>query len=328
MRELNADLEAVLAELREETGWLAKGESAYLPHYWNLHKDDQPKALRSPDEYASTADLAIRCTQLDLPAAQQRKLVAQWVQALPAMQGVRRLWFNSRMSQELFDAACRIEGLEDLWIHWSGIGSLQAVAGLRGLKRFHLGQSASVASLEPLAGMSGLQWLFLAGMSKVPGLEPLATLSGLEGLFVAGNESKPLVVPTLAPLAKLHRLRWLHLGALRIAHGGLEPLAELRGLEYLGLPNFFSCEAFAQLAARLPGTRGDWLAPYARQHPSVFTCGRCRQRGKVLTAGAPGRNLCPGCDAEVLARHVLRYRVAQRRAAGTEPSQAGPTGSA
>ncbi len=309
---MSADLDAVLAELRDETGWLAEGESAYLPHYWNLHKDDSPKALRAPDEYDGVADLAIRCTQLDLPAAQQRKLVAQWVQALPSMQGVRRLWFDSRMSQELFDAACRIEGLEDLWIHWSGIASLQAVAGLHGLKRFRLGQSASVVSLEPLAGLAGLQWLFLGGIAKVPGLEPLATLTGLEGLFVAGNESKPLVVPTLAPLAKLRRLRWLHLGALRVAAGGLEPLGELRGVEYLGLPNFFTCEAFAQLAAHLPGTRGDWLVPYARQHPSVFTCGRCRQRGKVLTAGTPARSLCPGCDAEVLARHVMRYRAAQQ----------------
>ncbi len=197
---MNADLAAVLADLCEESGWLADGESDYLPHYWNLHRDAQPKALRSPDEYGGGADLAICCTQLELPAAQQRKLVAQWVQALPTMRAVRRLWFTSRMSQELFDAACRIEGLEDLWIHWSGITSLQAVSGLGKLKRFRLGQSASVSTLQPLAGMTGLQWLFLNGVAKVPGLEPLTTLSGLEGLFLAGNESKPLVADSLPHL--------------------------------------------------------------------------------------------------------------------------------
>lgn len=311
----NSELADILAELATESGCLAEGESAYVPHYWNLHRSEQPKAVRSPDEYAGGPDLGIRCTQLDVPAGQQRKLVAQWVQVLPTLQGVRRLWFTSRMTQELFDAACRIEGLTDLWIHWSGVRSLQAVAGLSGLLRFHLGQSASVETLAPLTGLGRLQWLFLDGIAKVPDLEPLTGLASLEGLFIAGNESKSLVVPSLEPLAALPALRWLHLGSLRVTSGGLQPLARLQGLDYLGLPNFFEVEAFAQLAAQLPHTRGHWLAPFARQHPGSFTCRRCRERGQVMTAGSPMRSLCPGCDAQTLARHVQRYRLARMAAA-------------
>ena len=87
---MSVELEATLAELRTETGWLAEDESAYVPHYWNLHKDDKPRDLQSPDEYDGGTDLAIQCTQLDMPASQQRKLVEQWVQVLPTLQGVRR----------------------------------------------------------------------------------------------------------------------------------------------------------------------------------------------------------------------------------------------
>lgn len=312
---MSVELEATLAELRTETGWLAEDESAYVPHCWNLHKDDKPHDLQSPDEYDGGTDLAIQCTQLDMPASQQRKLVEQWVQVLPTLQGVRRLWFNSRVSQPLFDAACRIEGLTDLWIKWSGITSLDALAALGNLQRFHLGDSARVQTLQPLAALPHLQWLWLDGMSKIPDLQPLATITGLQGLFVAGIDSKQLVVPTLAPLAALQQLRWLQLGALRPADNSLEPLARLHALGYLGLPNFFSVEQFAQLAARLPHTQGSWLAPYARQHRANFRCPKCQQRGQVFTAGKPMRRLCPACDAQALAEHMLRYRAARREAA-------------
>ena len=311
---MSYDLNTALAELGAETGWLAQGESAYVHHYWNLHHGEQPRSVRSPDDYGGGPDLSIHCTQLEMPASQQRKLVAQWVQVLPTLQGVRRLWFSSRVPQELFDAACRIEGLSDLWVKWSGIGSLEAVAGLRGLQRFHLGDSASLQTLQPLAAMPQLQWLWLNGMSKIPDLEPLAELNGLEGLFVAGTESKPLVVPTLAPLAALQRLRWLQLGCLRPAEGGIEPLGRLQALEYLGLPNYFTVEQFAQLAARLPHTQGSWLKPYARQHPSNFRCPKCRERGQVFTAGAPMRRLCPACDALKLAKHMVSYQAARSEA--------------
>lgn len=300
-------LDAALAELRSETGWLAQGESAYVDHYWNLHHAERPRDVRSPEEYDGGPDLAIYCTQLDVPASQQRKLVAHWVQTLPTLQGVRRLWFSSRVSQELFDAACRIEGLTDLWIKWSGIKTLEAVTALRGLQRFHLGDSASLQTLQPLGGMPQLQWLWLDGMSKIPDLEPLAALGGLEGLFVAGTDSKPLTVPSLAPLAALQCLRWLQLGCLRPAEGGIEPLGRLRALEYLGLPNWFTVEQFAQLAARLPHTSGNWLRPYARQHAANFRCPKCREKGLVFTAGAPMRRLCPACDAATLAQHMVRY---------------------
>lgn len=325
---MSFDLNTALAALRSETGWLAQGESTYLPHYWNLHNDERPRAVRSPDEYGGGPDLAIHCTQLDLPASQQRKLVAQWVQVLPTLQGVRRLWFSSRVSQALFDAACRIEGLTDLWLKWSGITTLEAAAGLPGLQRFHLGDSASLQTLQPLAAMPQLQWLWLGGMSKIPDLAPLAALSALEGLFIAGNESKPLVVPTLAPLSALQRLRWLQLGCLRPAEGGIEPLGRLRALEYLGLPNYFTVEQFAQLAAHLPHTASDWLKPYARQHPANFRCPKCRERGQVFTAGAPMRRLCPACDAPTLARHMVRYHAARQEAERAAGSASAASGSA
>lgn len=307
-------IDTLKAQLASETGWLPTGESAYVHHYWNLHHQERPRDIQSPDDYRGGPDLAIQCTQLDLPASQQRKLVAQWVNTLPTLQGVRRLWLSSRVPQALFDAACQITGLTDLWIKWSGIHTLAALAPLEALQRFHLGDSASLLSLQPLAALPQLEWLWLGGMSKIPDLTPLAEIHSLQGLCVTGTESKGLVVPTLAPLAALRNLRWLQLGCLRPAQDGLEPLATLQTLQYLGLPNYFSAEQFARLSAQLPHTQGSWLQPYARQHAGNFRCPRCSERGQVFTAGSPMRRLCPACDAPALAQHMLRYLTARHTA--------------
>lgn len=205
---MDAELSVVLAELAAETGWLAEGESTYVEHHWNLHHLERPQALRSPDEFAGGPDLTIWCTQCsDLSPGQQRKLVDQWVQTLPTLQGVRRLWFISRVPQPLFDAACRIGGLTELWIKWSGVQSLDAVAGLRRLECLHLGDSASLQTLAPLSAMPQLRWLWLGGVTKIPDLEPLAVLVALQGLCVTGAESKALVVPSFQPLTALRSLR-------------------------------------------------------------------------------------------------------------------------
>lgn len=97
---MNDTLAAIRAELQAESGCHGPEGSAYRPHHGNLHRDDEPAALRSPDDHDGASDQAIRCTQLDLPAAQQRRRVARWVRALPTMQGVRRLWFTARVPQE------------------------------------------------------------------------------------------------------------------------------------------------------------------------------------------------------------------------------------
>ena len=68
---MKLDLAEVLSELRDEGGWIADGDSDCLPHCWNLHRNEQAKALRTPDAYEGGPDLAIRCTQLELPASQQ-----------------------------------------------------------------------------------------------------------------------------------------------------------------------------------------------------------------------------------------------------------------
>jgi hypothetical protein len=110
---------------------------------------------------------------------------------------------------------------------------------------------------------------------------------------------------------------WQRMVGAREQVAGPEPLAPLQALvalEYLGLPNFFTIDRFARLAARLPQARGPWLAAHACRHRGNFTCRKCRQRATVFTAGRPMRSLCPACDSESLTQHVPRHRTAQQAA--------------
>jgi hypothetical protein len=299
----------LIEQLRSMQGCLAEGERDYLDSYWNTLQRNaaEPTTIRHPHQYAGGDALSIACTQLDLPARQQRALVAEWCDVLPTFGQVRTLWFHSRVPQELFDAACRMPALQGLWIKWSGIQRLDALPQLAALRYFHLGSSAAVQSLAPVSAMRALQWLQLSGIAKVPSLEAFAGLTELVGLGYTGGDGKPITVPSFEPLAGLRGLQWLHLGAVRSADGSLRPLGALTALQWLGLANVFDMAQFAWLATRLPDTLCDWLAPYHRAHRSLFPCRTCKANWRVLTSGKGGKLLCPSCDAPALAKAVMAF---------------------
>jgi hypothetical protein len=314
---------ATLTEhLRTVQGCRPDDEVDYLDSFWNaLHRQRvEPATIRHPQDYLGGEGLSIACTQLDLPARQQKALVADWCQALPTLTQVRTLWFHSRVPQELFDAACRLPGLQSLWIKWSGIQHLDALTQRAGsLQQLYLGASASVQSLAPLAGLRGLQWLQLSGIGKVPSLDFCRSLPQLVGLGYTGGDGKPITVPSFEPLAELRQLQWLHLGAVRAADGSLRPLGGLDQLRWLGVANAFDVAQFAWLSTRLPHTLCDWLAPYHRAHRSLFPCRTCKANWRVMTSGKGSKLLCPSCDAPRLAKAVLAFQDAAQaaRAAGS-----------
>lgn len=291
------------------SGCLEDGESSYEPTPWNLLRHDgrEPRSIRSPDEWAGGDHLAIACTQTELPPREQRALVQAWCEALPTLTGVRWLWFNSRVPQELFDAACRLPALQGLWLKWNGMQDMAAAEGHATLSHLHLGESARLVSLAPLHRMPALRWFQVDGVRHQPTLEPLRGLTALEGLGFTGGDGKGLEVPSFEPLSGLSGLRWLHLGAVRPADGSLRPLQALTGLRWLGLPNRFEMAEYAQLSRHLTTTRGAWLAPFERFHRSVFPCPKCKANCRVMTTGRGSKLLCPDCDAAALAKKVAAW---------------------
>jgi len=303
------------AALSKTSGAASADEIAIVPGYWARRPGFPPEAISDPSEWSGQPYVHVICTQTGLPPRQQKQLVKKWCDALPSMTAVKILWFGSRVSQELFDAACEMPNIESLYLKWNGVKDLSPIASLERLRHLHLGASTSVQSLIPLAGLGSLQWLQIESSLRHFSLEPLQGLSHLEGLGFLGVEGKQHSLPSLAPLSALQQLRWLHLGSVHVSDGSLRPLAALKKLEWLGIGNFFELEEFAWLSTRLPSTKCDWLKPFCRFHPSVFPCRKCKANWCVMTSGKGSRLLCPSCDTLELAKHVMAFTAAADSAA-------------
>uniref|UniRef100_Q47H20 Leucine-rich repeat domain-containing protein n=1 Tax=Dechloromonas aromatica (strain RCB) TaxID=159087 RepID=Q47H20_DECAR len=277
--------------------------------FWHHRPDENfpPRSVRRPEDYTGGENLAIACTQTELPAKAQKALVHSWCEFLPTLNGVRYLWFQSRTPQELFDAACHIPSLEGLYVKWSGITSLTALPALGGLQALHLGSSPGVTNIDVLGEMHSLRWLELDNLKAITDLSPLASLTDLEGLGFSGAEGKRQTLATLAPLANLTRLRWLHLGAIHVADGSLHPLGKLKALRWIGLGNFFDVSEFAWLAAALPEVTSDWTKPYLDLSHLGIRCKKCRTHAMVMLSGKGRGTICPECDSAKLQKQLAAF---------------------
>ena len=180
---------------------------------------------------------------------------------------------------------------------------------------------------EPLQAFRDLEVLKIQGASKVRDLAPLASLKALRELVISttpgsDGSGKTIDVASFAPLTALPALQRLLLIGVQPLDGDvavLGRLTHLRELDASGGPAF-TLEAYAALAAALPGVEGRCLSPYFIIKNLSF-CRRCKAE-QVLLVGAPPRArkfLCPTCQAKALAAHVARWDAA--KAAATRSSR-------
>jgi hypothetical protein len=96
-------------------------------------------------------------TQVEtLTRAEQRELVSRWCTLLPALKQVKYLGFYSRVTQEMFDAACAMPNLEHLFLKWSAIAHIRELLKLRRLRHLRIGSSSKLECIEELADMQNL----------------------------------------------------------------------------------------------------------------------------------------------------------------------------
>jgi len=217
----------------------------------------------------------------------------------------------------------QLRGLEILVLEHMGKG-LEKIGELSKLKALRL-FAFKAAGLAGIEGLAGLRYLDIEHAPKLSSLEPLRSLCRLEWLSISTPPSwdasrKTIKIDNLAPLADLGRLRFLSLRGVEPRSGGIAAIAELKHLEELVFSHVFSLtmEDYARLAAALPNTKGDCLAPTYRLS-THFSCKTCKDEELVwLTAPRRGAKhaLCPKCDAKQLAAHVAAFDAIKREASG------------
>ncbi|MGH8494411.1 MAG: hypothetical protein ACRERR_15090 [Moraxellaceae bacterium] len=302
MSEPLAGLLAHMQKLTQESSENVQPWHSFWQH--RPTKNFPPRAIRDPEQWheqgAGGERLSLACTQTDLSATEQKKLIRRWCELLPTLKDVRFLWFHSRVSPELFKAACQMPALEGLYVKWSGITDFTPITQRAGSLRYlHIGSSPSLAPLEVLGELPLLEWLELENVRAAANLEFVSPLKNLRGLGLHGdtNSLKSLKVKSLAPLAGLDKLTWLSMAALRSEDESLGPLATLPSLRYLLINNHFPWQEYAKLAGLRPDIDCDRFTPVSE--PVEWTsCKKCKQKTMVMLTGKGMPMLCLGCDSK------------------------------
>jgi hypothetical protein len=188
--------------------------------------------IQNVEDYQPGEVLSLAITQLpSLTPGQQKRLVDRWCALLPTLKEVRRLGFYSRVTQEMFDAACSMPNLEYLALKWSAITHIRELPAARRLQHLRIGASSKLEGIEELAQMRSLISLSLEQFNKIDDFSPVSGLTQLEGLGIDGSMWTRQRLRSLKPLAGLTELRQLTLTNTQAADKSFEPLLGLHKLE-------------------------------------------------------------------------------------------------
>lgn len=302
---LQAVLGDMVAEMNRRSEIVEPWQSYW---YYRPLRNFPPPTVRDPEEYQGGERLALACTQTNLPAGQQKALVEQWCRLLPTLSGVRILWFNSKVTQPLFEAACAMPNLQGLYVKWSSIDSLAPLRGLQQLTHLHVGGAPSAEGLHYLSELPALIDLEIHNVRAAADLSFLAGLPQLRSLGLAGdgNSSKALRIQSLAPLRHLQQLERLSLTVATVEDGSLAPIAELAKLKHLLLSNQHPMAEYARLAARMPQLDCDMFQPLG-EPATWMSCKQCGEKTMLSLTGKGKPWLCSSCDAARIAKHVAEF---------------------
>lgn len=185
------------------------------------------------------------------------------------------------------------------------------------LEHLLLDWAPRIADLSFLGELPALRTVWLDSMKRTD-FDSLPELPNLRGLLLSGGMWNWVMVPSLAPLARVPALEYLSLTGVRATDGSLKPIGGLRALRQLELPNIYAIEEYAHLAARLDGVRSNALGPMYGSDPdaptpasSVWACPLCTTPRRMMT-GKPALVLCPSCDADRVRKRVVQWELARR----------------
>ncbi|MEW9897702.1 hypothetical protein ABWL39_03540 [Chitinivorax sp. PXF-14] len=271
-----------------------------------FHVSNWPRPIVHPTDYDGGERLRLSWDLGAVSDSEKKQLIRLWSATLPELQQLRWLSIWSHVTQPLFEAACRIEGLTCLQIKWSNIKRLDAIAGLGALTYLHIGSSTKVESIEPPADLASLKVLELENFKLISDFSPIARLPRLESLAITGSMWGRQRVDSLEPLAGM---TWLKSLAIATTHvESLRPLAALKTLAYLGLGGWLPMAEYAWLSAKLPNTECQWFRPFLDLAGSGYgRCTKCAQDSMVMLTGRGARTICRFCDAAKVAKHKAAF---------------------
>jgi hypothetical protein len=209
--------------------------------------DSLPTCQTNPDEVPSDSEeLRFDCERL--PHRRIRRF-----------KNLRRVWFYG-VNQDFLEDIVQLPDIQSLYIEGLAAIDLSILSRLPRLRRVILTKGTKIQNLDWVAGLSCLESLAIEGFKRVLHLDPLVSLTKLSALGIEGSTYTPMHIASLAPLSRLHDLRYLFITCLRTSDGSLKPLHTLKRLQVLECgASYFHDEEFVSLHQALPKLRCEWF---------------------------------------------------------------------
>lgn len=122
------------------------------------------------------------------------------------------------------------------------------------LKTLHFKYVLTQEQFDQICQISSLENLYILGPDKLSKIDAISQLTNLKQLVISMHPSsnKYHTLPTIQPLADLKELEFLHLGAIKIASGNIEPLKKLTKLKEVHIASKY-WDFIPELKATNPG---------------------------------------------------------------------------
>jgi Leucine-rich repeat (LRR) protein len=199
------------------------------PDYLNIQEITQ-------DVYSAT-ELCIVTLAMDFPAGtsskHRKELESRWIELLPQLDLVKTLSIRHRVSQDFFEAVCKMKNLEYLHFWTSTTTDISSISKLQNLNRLDLDSFSRLIDISPILTLKNLQLLSIENSFKIENYDIIGKMTQLIGLRLGGNTFAPknLRLKSLNPFSNLKNLKHLDLRTLSVIDNSYEIILELENLE-------------------------------------------------------------------------------------------------
>lgn len=208
--------------------------------YWHILENEPIKTCTRIEEYNGEENLSLACTQLD-DKKEQTKIVNSWCRLLQQEQlPLKKIWVQTRISQNIFDAICCQKNLEGLWIKWGVYPDISNISNLKQLQYLHLGGGSSIADISSIATLKNLKSFEADKLFGIHDYSFLPVLNNIVDLLIEGDpysSMKPVTLKSLKFLEAMPQIQRLSLCMTKIEDQSYLPILKIKALKYLELPN-------------------------------------------------------------------------------------------
>lgn len=265
---------------------------------WEGWDDIHSSAISEASEYSGQKALNINIPDSS-SGYKRKKVIGEWCEFIPSLKGIESVALQGTTTQELFDAICTLNTIQDIRITSASrtLSNINAISNVSSLQRAFLDSFGSVTSLEPFSELDKLEWLELIDFTKVTSLQGLDKLKMLKGLILASRDRSKLInLDNYDAIATMESLRYLDLCGTRVEKGNLDCLTNLNGLKYMDIPLIFPAKEIAKVVYSLP-LCDHGLGPYREINGWGPECKKCGGDNLVAPISKGSRNLCKNCDS-------------------------------